>query len=247
VRLVSTARGIDPRDFTLVAYGGGGPLHGAQVAEEIGMRRVLVPWAPGLASAFGLLVADTVLDWAATRLQPLTEESFGPAALAWLRDEAARVADAAGLPAGDWRAEMGLDLRYAGQAFEFTVWLGEAPLPAAEVRARFEALHRERYGYTRASLPVEAVTYRVRVVRPAPPILAPPVPSGERTPQAEEGAVTLGGRAGTAGFLARETLPAGFALRGPAVVEEASATTLVPPGWSLAVLPTGDLLLERGA
>lgn len=248
VRLVSTARGIDPRDYTLVAYGGSGPLHGAQVAEQIGMRRVLVPWAPGLASAFGLLAADTVLDWAVTRLQPLTEESFGSAALAWLRGEAARVADAAGLAAGAWRAEMGLDLRYAGQAFEFTVWLGEAPLPAAEVRARFEVLHRERYGYTRASLPVEGVTYRVRVIRPAPPILAPPPPAGGRTAlPAEEGTVTLGGRAGTARFLAREALPAGMALRGPAVVEEASATTLVPPGWSLAVLPTGDLLLERDA
>jgi N-methylhydantoinase A len=248
VRLVSTARGIDPRDYTLVAFGGGGPLHGAQVAEQIGMRRVLVPWAPGLASAFGLLVADTVLDWAATRLQPLTEESFGPAVLAWLREEAVRLADAAGLAADGWRAEIGLDLRYAGQAFEFAVWLGEAPLPAAEVRARFEALHRERYGYTRASLPVEAVTYRVRVVRPAPPIVAPPAPVGRGTaPPAEEGPVTLGGRACTARFLARETLPGGLALRGPAVVEEASATTLVPPGWSLTVLPTGDVLLERDA
>lgn len=246
VRLVSTARGIDPRDYTLVAFGGGGPLHGARVAEQIGMRRVLVPWAPGLASAFGLLVADTVLDWAATRLQPLTEESFGPAVLTWLREEAVRLAEAAGLATDGWRAEMGMDLRYAGQAFEFTVWLGEAPLPAAEVRARFEGLHRERYGYTRAALPVEAVTYRVRVVRPAPPILAPPAPVGTRAAApAEEGAVTLGGRAGTARFLAREALPAGSALRGPAVVEEASATTLVPPGWSLAVLPTGDLLLER--
>src|SRR5690606_31373556 len=71
VRLVSTARGHDPQDFALVAYGGGGPLHAASVAEELGMRRVLVPWSPGLVSAFGLLIADVTLDAAQSERRPL--------------------------------------------------------------------------------------------------------------------------------------------------------------------------------
>src|SRR5690606_35860990 len=87
VRLVSTARGIDPRDFTLVAFGGGGPLHGAKVAEELGMRRVLIPWSPGIASAFGLLVADLSLDIVQAKVEPLSDRSFDAEAVSALQNQ----------------------------------------------------------------------------------------------------------------------------------------------------------------
>lgn len=244
VRLVSTARGIDPRGHTLVAYGGGGPLHGALVAAEIGMGRVLVPWSPGLASAFGLLVAETVIDLAATRLNPVDETSFDEATVTRLQARAAEAARQNGLGEGSWQAELGLDLRYAGQAFELTVWL-TAPASVAELRARFEALHMERYGYARASLPLEAVNERLRVVRPAPGGIATPAPpTASAAPPVEHAPIRLDGVELQAAFLPRAALPAGFTVSGPAVIEEPTATTLVPPGWSACVLPSGDLLLE---
>src|SRR5690606_12602143 len=85
VRLVSTRRGIDPRDFTLVAYGGGGPLHAAMVAEELGMRQVLIPWSPGLASAFGLLIADTLIDMAQSGLHLLSDRTLDGARIVELK------------------------------------------------------------------------------------------------------------------------------------------------------------------
>ncbi|MGX9963502.1 hydantoinase/oxoprolinase family protein [Roseomonas sp. F4] len=244
VRLVSTARGIDPRGHTLVAYGGGGPLHGALVAAEIGMRRVLVPWSPGLASAFGLLVAETVIDIAATRLRPVDETSFDAATVARLQRRAAEAASDSGLPEGSWTAEIGLDLRYAGQAFELTVWLPQGPASVADLRARFAALHLERYGYQRASLPLEAVNERLRVLRAAPGGIATPPPPDTPAPIAERAPIRLDGTELEASFLPRAALPAGFGVAGPAVIEEPTATTLVPPGWEARVLPSGDLLLE---
>ncbi len=243
VRLVSTARGIDPRGHTLVAYGGGGPLHGALVAAEIGIGQVLVPWSPGLTSAFGLLVAETVIDLAATRLRAVDDASFDAATVARLRGRAAAAARENGLPDGEWQAEVGLDLRYAGQAFELTVWL-PGPANAAELRDRFEALHQERYGYRRPSLPLEAVNERLRVVRAAPAGISPPVPPRSPAPAPDFAPIRLDGAEVQAAFLPRAALSAGFSSAGPAVIEEPTATTLVPPGWQFRVLPTGDLLLE---
>ena len=245
VRLVSTARGIDPRDFTMVAYGGGGPLHAAVVAEEMGMRRVLVPWSPGLGSAFGLLVADTVIDLAATRLRGVDDNSFDSSTVARLTDLAARTAAENALPEDGWRAEMGLDLRYAGQAFELTVWLPASPVSAAELRARFEAQHEERYGYRRSALPLEAVNERLRVIREAPGGTRTPLPPAGPAPAPDYAPVRIGGVEAETAFLPREALPAGFTQAGPAVIEEATSTTLVPPGWRATILPSGDLLLER--
>lgn len=246
VRLVSTARGIDPRDYTLVAYGGGGPLHAAQVAEEIGITRVLVPWSPGLASAFGLLVADTVLDVAKTDLHLLSDHTLDAAHLASLQEMCASAAHSAGLGDGEYTTEIGLELRYAGQAFELPIWTDGKPKAAADLRAAFEKEHRTRYGYARSRLPVEVVNYRARVIRRIEGRIVPPEPnaSGAVAASAETGEIMVGGKTVAARFLARDGLRPGVREQGPAVVEEATATTLVPPGWAITCLPSGDLLLE---
>jgi len=216
------------------------------VADEIGIRRVLVPWSPGLTSAFGLLVADVTIDLVRTVLQDLTDETLDADRIAWLSGEWRRAAAENGLEEGTYRVEVGLDLRYRGQAFELTVWGEAAPRPAADLREAFEALHRERYGYSRARLPVESVNYRIRLVQDMDggPIAA-------RYPAAEDrrerGEIFIGGAAREATFAARAGLAAGVAIEGPAVIEEATATTLVPPGWRATVTAEGDLLLERSA
>ncbi len=246
VRQVSTARGIDPRGFTLVAYGGGGPLHAAQIAEDVGIGRVLVPWAPGLASAFGLLVADLALDLVRTRLAPLDDHTFDATVLAELRGLAHQAAAENGLDPDSVRIEYGLDLRYGGQAFELPVWVeGDAPLAAAALRALFEDEHRARYGYARARLAVEVVNLRVRVVQPrgAAPISPPAPEGGDDAPEWAD--IRLGGAVAQARFSARDALRPGDRLAGPAVIEEGTATTFVPPNWHATCLPTGDLLLER--
>jgi N-methylhydantoinase A len=224
VRLVSTARGIDPRDYTLVAYGGAGPIHAALVVEDLEIDRVLVPWCPGLVSAFGLLVADL--------------------AVVRLRREALAAAAAAGLAPDRCETSIAIDARYPGQAFELTVTLDRLPATAATIRETFGAAHRRRYGYAHPDRPVELVNYRIRVTEASDG----DVRAGESVPgpaRIEEGEITLGGRSLRAEFAARSTLPVGYRLRGPAVIEEETATTLVPPGWAARVLEGGDLMLER--
>ena len=208
VRLVSTARGVDPRDFTLVAYGGGGPLHAAQVAEEIGLRRVLVPWSPGLTSAFGLLIADTVIDVARTDLHTLSDATLDEAALGRLRESCARVAAANGLESGGYEIEVALEMRYGGQAFELTIWTSGTPSSAAVLRDLFEAEHKMRYGYARPSLTVEVVSYRARVVHRTEGKIIPPVPAGNETAR-EMAQVTVSGRRMEARFFR----PGGFGTR----------------------------------
>jgi N-methylhydantoinase A len=243
VRLVSTRRGIDPRDFTIVAYGGGGPLHAAMVAEELGVRQVLVPWSPGLASAFGLLIAETVIDIAQSELKPLSDNTLDESRIEQLTARAAETARLNGLHGESYDLSLGLDMRYAGQAFELTIWTDGRPTGAQELRALFEDEHRSRYGYARATLSVEVVGYRIRVIRESAGEVVTPMPSGQGALPVVLPA-TIGGERVTAQFVARDTLRAGALIDGPAVVEEATSTTIVPPGWQLECLLTGDLILR---
>ena len=243
VRLVSTTRGIDPAGFTLIAYGGGGPLHAAGVAQELGLRRVLVPWSPGLVSAFGLLVADTVLDTAQSDLQPLSDTTLDAARLDALIARAAETARAGGLEPEICKTQLALDMRYGGQAFELSVPVSARAQDAATLRGLFEAEHRQRYGYARASLPVEVVGYRLRVGHASGGDLHSPLPDGTGGPP-EYNEIALEGRRLSAAFLPRSALACGAHLDGPAVLEEPTSTTLVPPGWRATCLPTGDVMLE---
>ena len=244
LRLVSTERGIDPREFVLVAYGGGGPLHGAMVAEEVGIEKVLVPWAPGLVSAFGLLVADPTVDLVRTRIHVVDDETLGAAMVDELRAEALDAARRYGIGQDGCEIRMALDLRYAGQAYELTVWIDEPPAGAVQIREAFSTVHRRRYGYAREQLAVEAVNYRVRIVQRIDANLLPPAPDADAEPELTQGNVSLGGGGVSATFADRASLPPGFSIDGPAVIEEPTATVLAPPGWRATVLESGDLMIE---
>lgn len=244
VRLVSTARGIDPRNYVVVAYGGAGPVHAALVAEELEIRRVLVPWSPGLISAFGLLVADLAVDLVHTRIHQVDDESLGPTTVERLRRQALDAATARGLAPQRCTVSISVDARYAGQAFELSVPVDRLPATAAEIRDAFGTAHQRRYGYAHSERPAEIVNYRVRVTEANPGDVIPPAPDCDGPPRVEEGTITLGGKSLRALFAERRTLPVGHRLTGPAVIEEATATTLVPPGWSATVLEAGDLMLE---
>jgi N-methylhydantoinase A len=243
VRLVSTTRGIDPAGFTLIAYGGGGPLHAASVAQELGLRRVLVPWSPGLASAFGLLVADTVLDVAQSELHALSDKTLDDARLTALLERAAETARACGLDPHTCETQLTVDMRYVGQAFELGVPVPVHVQDAVTLRELFEAEHQQRYGYSRASLEVEVVGYRLRILSESKGELHPPLPDGTGGPF-EHHEIVLEGQRLTAAFLPRSALACGAQIDGPAVLEEPTSTTLIPLGWRGTCLPTGDLMLE---
>ena len=245
LRLVSTERGIDPREFVLVAYGGGGPLHGAMVAEEVGITKVLVPWAPGLVSAFGLLVADPTVDLVRTHIHVVDDETLGAAKAAELRAEVLDAAERFGVDQDACEVRLALDLRYAGQAYELTAWFDDLPADAAAIRAAFSEIHATRYGYAREQLPVEAVNYRIRAVQKIDADLLPPAPDGGAEPVLSQGEVSLGGGTVTATFADRASLPPGFELMGPAIIDEPTATIVAPAGWRVGVLDTGDIMIEQ--
>jgi len=166
VRVMTVERGIDPRDLTLIAFGGAGPMHGAAVAEELGMKRVVVPPASGVLSAVGMVVSERRVDLVESVL--LTGESFTRAAVTEVIERLA--ADArTQLRTDGGEVRPAFDARYAGQAFELTV-RGE-PEPGA-IRRAFEAAHEERYGFRDSDADIELVTVRVSVAQPGSP--APP-------------------------------------------------------------------------
>jgi N-methylhydantoinase A len=244
IRLVSTERGIDPVGHTLVPYGGAGPLHACRLAESLGMRRALVPPFPGLVSAYGLLVADLVVDVAQTDILTAAAASDIEERFALLDARLREQIRAQGLPEDGWRVEASVDMRYRGQAYEL-----QAPVerPLADIDTlieRFHGLHQARYGTSRPADPVQTVTYRLRASHPVPELEIPRPPEHSQ-PQADNARVTLPSGEANIPFYTRASLPAGFGTSGPCVVEEPTATTFVPDGWELRVDPQGCLDLTR--
>jgi N-methylhydantoinase A len=262
IRAISVERGFDPREFTLVAFGGAGPLHAAHLAEALGVPRVLVPRFPGVLSALGMLAADVTRDASRALLAPL--DTLDPAALQAAMDQLAAAGLAAlaadGEPAERCRVEWALDLRYAGQGYELSVpWpeadaappgdLGARLAPLAE---RFHALHERRYGHAMRGRTVEAVLLRMRAVSRRPPLeLAPAEEAAPRQgPLLPAGAVSAaleGERAerAPAPVYARADLRPGDRVGGPAIVTQLDTTTVVPPGWEAAVDGEANLVLKR--
>ena len=257
LRRVSLERGIDVRGMPLVAFGGAGPLHAARLVRELGLGEAIVPPAPGLLSAAGLVGADLRVDEALTVLAPL--DTADPAELVgWYRAATARlqarlVED--GVPRGSQRVSASADCRYIGQGFELSV-----PLPRttpAVIRGLTTGFHREhenRYGHSSPSDRVEAVTLRVTVVGS----LAHPEPSGpprgrggRPAPEARIGHRSLvvpgSTRRVDASVWRRDGLRTGDRLPGPAIVEQLDATTLVLGGQVAAVGSFGELRVREGA
>jgi N-methylhydantoinase A len=238
LRVVTVERGHDPRAFTLLAFGGAGGLHAAELAAALGIRRVYVPRQPGLLSAWGMLAAEVVRDYGRTLRavapsQRLLDGSFRgleAAARRDLRREAVRSVV----------VERSLDVRYPGQGYEVVVPYGVGWVAA------FHALHRRRFGHADPSQAVEVVTLRLRARGGGARLPDERPPRGREARRARRRAVVFDGVARATAVHRRDDLPRGARLAGPAIVCEYSATTVVPPGWSLAVDRRGGLLLTAG-
>ncbi|GAA4324107.1 hydantoinase/oxoprolinase family protein [Pigmentiphaga soli] len=255
VRVISVEQGEDPRDYALVAFGGAGPLHAADVAAMAGMRHVIVPPRPGLMSAQGLLQADRQGDFSLTRLVPATPDRL-PALNAGLQELGRRAAqwlDAEGMTrtardAGAVSLRWQLDLRYVGQNAELILDIAGGELDADGLAAAIEAYHRrhaELYGYDMRTQGIEVVNVRLSVVIARGRIgTDAPIDADRRAAAAESSRRPVWFAA--TGFvdtpvLQRDELAAGTVLRGPAIVEQMDTTTVIPP-HSLARVDAGGCL-----
>ena len=257
IRVFAAKRGVDLSAFTLLPFGGAGGVHAAAVAEELGMRRILVPPRPGAFSALGLLCTDVVHDYIRSELRNLAEITAEHAEGIFRQLESAAHAELAaeGMSAADARFMRELDLRYSGQGYELRIPLvglfDEQLTPAsfAAVRERFDERHAHIHGHAANERPVELVSYRLRV-RVAVPKYEPleiRAPASSRSAAAVKGkrTITLNGATMQAMLYERTQLDLGMRVAGPAIIEQFDATTLIPPSWSGRVDGHGNLVLTR--
>ena len=243
IRVISLERGHDPRDFTLVCFGGAGAMHAVDLASALGIPRILVPQAAGTLSALGMLLADYVRDYSRTLLVPSAELDHGAQAAAFERLEDRARADAGreGLSIDDLGLQRSLDLRYRGQGYELNVPHGD------DFEQAFHTAHEQRFGYADPGRATEVVNVRVRATIDAVPIELPEEePAGEDANHASLGehGVVIDGEELTAMLVDRDLLRPGNAFEGPAIVVEYSTTTVVPPGFNCRVDRWFNLVLE---
>lgn len=244
LRVISMERGHDPREFTLVAFGGAGPMHAADLARALQIPTVIVPQMAGVLSALGLLFADVAKDYSRTLL--VRADDAGWRAAKGVFDDLARRARkqmrAEGVRPDDLLIERSLDLRYAGQSYELTV-------PATpRFVDRFHRLHAKRYGHADRAHAVELVNVRLRAIgrEPRPPLPRAAAMRRAAARDARLGLQTMifGGERCRGQVLDRARLTPGVRFRGPAIVVESLATTIVPPDFRAGVDRHGNLILS---
>jgi N-methylhydantoinase A len=252
LRIVSVERGHDPREFTLVAFGGAGPVHAARLAEELEIPRVLVPPIPGGFSALGLVATDVRRDYVRTLYAPLATTAPGDvaAAFAAMEAEARAMLRRAGVPESRWELARAADCRYPRQAYELTVPVAGGPVDTVTLERlarEFHERHRTTYGHASLDEPVHCVNLRVSAVGRLAPLDvsgAASVTGAGSTPAARQAYFRETGTA-LCDVLAREAVKPGMTRTGPVIVESADTTVVVPPGWRLIAEAGGLLALER--
>jgi N-methylhydantoinase A len=237
LRVVTVERGIDPRHYALLAFGGAGPLHAAAIASELGIERIVCPRASGVLAALGLVVSQRRRD--VQRSVLLSGDALTDTAIANAVEELAERAREA---LGETQADIDVvyELRYRGQSFELAVADGASPAPA-ELREKFETQHQERYGYRDAEQELELVTIRVSATVPGANVELAAADAEE--PARGSRVATLGGEELEFEVL-RGSPPPGTEIAGPMIVELPESTLLVPPDWSGAVDATGTIQLQ---
>ena len=255
IRAISLERGYDPRQFTMVPFGGAGPMHCCELAQELGIPRVLVPARPGILSAMGVAIADIVKDYSRTVMlrgddinrARLDEEFHGMEGLAReeLEDE--------GLPMDRMQPQRFLDVRYVGQSFELTI---DYPSPSRRMdteRMRrsiadsFYKAHLQRFGYADKSEAVEIVNLRFKLgleLDKPQVIMEQAAAPDSKDALLGEAQVVFSGGPTTTSLYDRDKLGTGNQIAGPAIVLQMDTTIVMPPGWSGSVDGYGNLMLE---
>jgi N-methylhydantoinase A len=258
VRAVTTERGLDPRDFTLIAYGGGGPPHAVSIARELALGRVIIPGSPAHFSAFGMLLADVRRDYVQTHFQLLSDISMEELEGMYhqLEQEGMRELEVIGIPADQVVFERAADMRYVGQEHAVAV---NTPADVGNEEARqiikdaFDQAHELRFSHSAPDEPAQLVSLRVSVLghMSKPPL--PRIPRGNALPPADAKRpprpviVDEGERPADCAVYDRMRLLAGNVIDGPAVIEEPASSTLVGPDDRATVNEYGHLVIDLGA
>ena len=245
IRSRTVQKGHDPREFALVAFGGGGPMQAAEVAESLGIPEVIVPPFPGITSAMGLLTSDLKYDQMRTVF--MTEGSVDSERLD--RDLAAAAGELRGrlredgVEADEIEVAAGLDCRYVGQGYELRIPLPEERF-TPEALDEFHRLHEQEYGHAFRD-PIEIVNLRVTASGKRPRIEQLPMSANGGDSLLGEGESVFGRTAYVTRYYERSRLPIGESIDGAAVVFQRDATTVVPPGWTARAEASGSLILSR--
>ncbi len=253
VRLSLFEKGLDPRDFALLSFGGAGGLHATEVAAEMGIREVIFPREPGTLSAHGILYSDLVQDLARSRVLPARADSLPAVAalVAELRAEADARLAGDGVAAEARALEVAADMRYHGQAFELLVPWGEVAEPNAAALsvlvARFHAMHLRRFSYADEGEAVEIVTLRVTAIGHLPKPAAAESSPAPRPAQKGHRRVFEDGAWRDVPVWDRDALPPEGRIAGPAILEEPFATHWIGRGWTAAPGPAGAVIATRPA
>ena len=251
VRLSLFEKGLDPRDFSLLSFGGAGGLHATEVAEEMGISEVVFPREPGTLSAYGILFSDLVQDLARTRLTRAEAASLPSMTeiITELRQAANARLAGDGVPPEQREISIAADMRYQGQAFELLVPWGQVENPdqaALEALiARFHATHKQRFSYANLDEAVEIVTFRaIALGKLAKPAVKDPTPAARPARKAKRSAYD-GQQWCDATVWDREALAPDDVIEGPAIVEEAFATHWISRGWRAQLGAGGTLIAKR--
>ncbi|WP_439495773.1 hydantoinase/oxoprolinase family protein [Bosea sp. (in: a-proteobacteria)] len=245
IRAISVERGYDPRNFTLMPFGGAGGLHAADVAEELAIRRILVPLSPGILCAEGVAMSDIQESFVATcRVELGDDLSPIGAAIAGLSNQARRWSDgAAGLV-----ISASLDMRYVGQNYELSIPLddGMTLLAANELRERYLATHSSKYGHADAAAAIEFVNVRLKAHLPQAHGVAPRLRRQDAGSARSTASAWFRAAAPDATLIVdRGTLEPGAVLQGPAIITQFDSTTVVPPNWSARVDEALNIIMEH--
>lgn len=268
VRLVTVDRGFDYRDFDLVAFGGAGPLHAAEIARRMGLRRVIVPPSPGLVSAFGSVIADERVDRRATVVRRLDRPEaqeiaaeLGKLAETVARELAGQRRDAAATMTitthvacrylgQNYEQEVRMYHGHVDKTFELAIQIApDAPDFVRRLAQQFHAVHRAAYGYDLPDQPIQSVYLGATALVTAGPVTAQPyAPSSAAPPPTTTRPILVGpGRWADATIVRRADLAPGFKIRGPAIIEEPDSTTYVPPDFEATVDSTYCFIIETVA
>jgi N-methylhydantoinase A len=248
LKLVSVRRGHDPRDFALVACGGGGAMHAAALGAELRVKQVIIPVSPGTFSAWGMLMTEPRVDVMRTRILRTDDTALEEVlrVFAELEAEAADAFDDQEAGSGGPRFARALEMRYQGQEHAVSVPFGEDIATLADLERAFHVEHERAYTFSLDDTPVEIVTFQLAAHRR---VATPPRPGGaplSGTPEKGERRVDFDqDGVHTCVVYERGRLPAGFTADGPLLVEEPTSTTLVHPHQILCVEPHGNLVITN--
>lgn len=256
IRSKTIQKGRDPEKFTLVAFGGAGPMHAADIARELDIPRTLVPASPGVLSAVGITTTDLQYDQISTEFSMLSEIDHDELSAGY-DDLVARVTDqlrADGVGPDETTIELSADCRYEGQGYELNVPVGSASIlvDLETLRSRFDTLHEAEFGHSFPNNPIELVNLRATAYGALPSSSLAPIPAGvgdidDAIISEQTVYFSIEGQPEpfVTPFVERSALGAGDAITGPAIVVEKDSTTLVPPDFDASVLEYGDLELTR--